>query len=291
MRSVDDVAGAAVCGPFVVAVTTSVVAAERNLDLWRMPRRSPAGGRCKFRMHRQRPERRGGGRTLRWQMRAAFACKGGLRVLQLLKQFVTLSCPSHLLLRARRSATLAYVSAPFAPLWWRPTDSAPNVHQLRCRVGPPSGWEPAPAITPMEGVTLGLWCGPDTRDRLAVSFMSKAVPGHRMLTWVEAPISVCAFPEPALQPPPTLVHWEDQSPPAALATQLGIDELHTLRGLAHSDAGLARLYTVLARRQHHAWKVFLSLGSAAGEGDELLHLRDDDARARSVFGALALEGP
>jgi hypothetical protein len=181
--------------------------------------------------------------------------------------------------------------ADLHPLWCRPADPAPDVPELRCHVRPPSGWNPAPATTPMPGVMQGVWRGPDARDMLAVSFMATAVPGHRMLTWLEVPMAICGFPEPALQPRPTLVQWEEQPPPPALANRLEIDELQTLRGLAHSDGGLARVYAVLARRKHHAWKLFLSLASAAGTGTELAHLRDDDARAGAVFGALVLVGP
>src|SRR6185295_13936780 len=157
----------------------------------------------------------------------------------------------------------------FVPLWCQTGAPAPEVRELRCHVAPPSGWQPTPALTPMDSVVEGVWRGPDERDTLTVSFMPKAVPGHRMLTWIEAPLALGGFPEPAMRPRPALMHWEEQPPPPALFAQLGVDELHTLRGLAKGDRGVARLYAVLARRQQHAWKLFLSLASAAGRGAEL----------------------
>ncbi len=177
------------------------------------------------------------------------------------------------------------------PLWCRTIDPAHSVEELRCSVRPPRGWDGAADTTPLPGLVQCLWRGPDVRDALVVSFMPAAVPGHRMLTWVEAPMAICGFPEPALQPLLVLAHWEPDATPVALAARLGTDELHVLRGLARADGTIARLYCLLARRGQHAWKLFLSIASAAGSGDELAHLRDDDARAGAVFGALVLVGP
>jgi hypothetical protein len=94
-----------------------------------------------------------------------------------------------------------------------------------------------------------------------------------------------------MRPTLELAHWESEATPAALAARLKTDELHLLRGLARAESGTARLYAVLARRRSHAWKLFLSLASAAGGGNELAHLHDDDSRAGTVFGSLELEGP
>jgi hypothetical protein len=181
---------------------------------------------------------------------------------------------------------------PSFPLWCRPTESPlpPPTADLSCRIRPPFEWASIPSITSLAGVVQGVWPGVDARDALIVSFMPAAVPGHRMLTWVEAPILMIGYPEPAMKPLPQLVFWESAPLPPALVTRHGANELHVLRGLARSELGTARLYTVLVRRDSHAWKLFLSLATDAGSGDELRHLRDDDARAGGVFGPLVLGG-
>jgi hypothetical protein len=183
------------------------------------------------------------------------------------------------------------------PLWLRATQPSTALTrpiesvELRCKFGLYIDWSAPPALTQMPTTAVGVCRGPSERDWLVISFMPKAVPGHNMLNWVEAPISIGGFPEPAVQPTPELLWWDAERAVGDYQLSLGAEEAHAYTGLARFSGGIARLYALLARKQHFAWKVLLCLASSAGGGHELVGMRDDDRRAAVVFGALALASP
>lgn len=183
------------------------------------------------------------------------------------------------------------------PLWLRATRPLKASTQpiasgdLRCKFELFSDWSSPPALTQLPMMAAGVCRGPSEKDWLVISFMANAVPGHNMLSWVEAPLSMIGFPEPAVQPTPELLWWDKETATRDYQLSLGADEVHAFTGLARFSSGVARLYVLLARRQRFAWKVLLSFASAAGGGNELASMRDDDRRAEVVFGALEPASP
>lgn len=163
--------------------------------------------------------------------------------------------------------------------------------ELHCRFDLFEEWDRLPAVKQFAMEVTGVCRGPDERDWLTISFMPKAVPGHNMLSWFEAPLSLVGFPDLMVQPSPELLWWDRETTVGDYPVGLTADEAHALVGLARFPSGVARVYMLLARKEHFAWKVFLSFGSTAGSGDELACMRDDDKRAEVVFGALELTAP
>jgi hypothetical protein len=186
---------------------------------------------------------------------------------------------------------------PATPLWLRAASALEALarpvvcESLCCMFNLPSDWTAPPALTQVPTTAPGICRGPSERDWLVISFMPGAVPGHNMLTWVEAPLHMFGFPEPAVQPPPELLWWAPEIAIRDYQLVLGAEEAHAFTGLVRFPGGVARLYTLLARKQRFAWKVVLSFASAAGEGSELACMRDDDKKAAVVFGALQLASP
>jgi len=183
------------------------------------------------------------------------------------------------------------------PLWLE--SDAPGVSsgqsfaspELGCAFVLPAYWNVSASPSRAGPVMIGVFRGENAEDWFVASFMTSAVPGHDMTNWVRPVLALTGFPELALQPLPTLLGWEACEVGAAYASRLGLDEVHTFVGLAKFPSSLSRLYLLLARKGHLAWKLFLSVRTSAGAGHELVCMRDDDRRAAIVFGSLDFTSP
>ena len=162
---------------------------------------------------------------------------------------------------------------------------------LGCAFVLPADWKVSASPSRAGPVMIGVFRGENAEDWFVASFMTSAVPGHDMTNWVRPVLALTGFPEPALQPLPTLLGWEACEVGAAYAARRGLDEVHTFIGQAKFPSGLSRLYLLLARKGQLAWKLFLSVRSSAGTGRELVCMLDDDRRASIVFGSLDFTSP
>ena len=173
------------------------------------------------------------------------------------------------------------------PLWLSaPGPTAPPAQpilsdDLRCKFLLFNEWNHVPAVEEFETMTRGIFRGPSEADWLVVSFMANAVPGHNMLLWVEVSLDLAGFPEMAVQPLPELLRWDAERMTAGYKLRLGTDELHAFTGLGRFPDEIGRLYVLLARKEHFAWKLLLSVSSRAGVGSELATMRDDDRWRRN----------
>jgi hypothetical protein len=165
--------------------------------------------------------------------------------------------------------------------------------ELRYKLSPFADWAAEPEVLPSSMQIEHVYRGPASSDWLVVSFMSKAVPGHNMLNWVETPIRMSGFPSIQIaakaDPVPDLVAWNYEGNSPAYMEKLGVEEMHGFTGLARFDQAVARLYVLMLCKTNLAWMFFLSLQSSAGNGNELATLRDDHQRAGSLFGRLRLD--
>jgi hypothetical protein len=153
-------------------------------------------------------------------------------------------------------------------------------------------WSAEPEVLPSPMQIDHVYRGPGACDWLVVSFMAKAVPGHNMLNWIEAPMSMLGFPSLQIaatcKPAPDLIAWNYEGKSEAYIAKLGLDEMHGFTGLAKFSGNIARVHAVMLRQMNFAWMFFLSMHSPAGNGNELQNLRDDDRRAGAIFGSVRL---
>jgi hypothetical protein len=155
----------------------------------------------------------------------------------------------------------------------------------RCTLSVYAGWSPSEQP--------GVFRGPRMADWLVV----ESAAGMRRedpQRWDHAfPFSPCGFPSPqvaaALHPRPRLVISTAEPVSEACRMRLGVDEACAYSGLADYRADGGRVYILLLRRDTSAWKLFLSLSTTAGAGEEVACLRHDHRRAAVVFGSLALD--
>ncbi|HVO83103.1 MAG TPA: hypothetical protein VMU60_01640 [Syntrophobacteria bacterium] len=182
--------------------------------------------------------------------------------------------------------------AELVPLWLQSdTDGSISRQsfaspELGCAFALPADWKATASPSRAGPEAIGVFRGENAEDWFVASFMASAVPGHDMTNWVRPVLAITGFPEAAVQPLPTLLEWGERDVGTAYASRLGLDEIHAFVGLARFASSLGRLYMLLARKGHLAWKLFFSVRSSAGAGRELACMRDDDRRAAIVFGSL-----
>lgn len=109
------------------------------------------------------------------------------------------------------------VETPPTPLWLYTPEQSPGPatvvtkKELRYKLNLFADWAAAPEVLPSPMQVEHVYRGPASSDWLVVSFMSKAVPGHNMLTWLEKPIRMTGFPSIQIgakaDPVPDLVAW------------------------------------------------------------------------------------
>jgi len=141
----------------------------------------------------------------------------------------------------------------------------------------------------------GVFRGPHVPDWLVVEHATGMAPDDPERWDQVFPISLCGFPSPqvaaALHPRPRLVYSTSEPVSEACRTQLGVEEARAYSGFADHGTEGGRVYLLLLRRDTSGWKIFLSLSTAAGMGEELACMRDDHRRAAVVFGSLTLAAP
>lgn len=181
------------------------------------------------------------------------------------------------------------------PLWLKSLKSPVKVTAvrdapLRYSTNVFDGWKSERTARSTPTTEEHIFRGPSLADYFVASFLSNAVPGHRMLSWIDASIRMTGFPcihAPASSTSrPTLLILRDEGECRLYRERCGVDEMHSLTGLARYGEEVGRFYIVLLRARTFAWKFFLSMASGAGSGDEIPTLRDDHRRAAVVFGAL-----
>jgi hypothetical protein len=191
------------------------------------------------------------------------------------------------------------VETPPTPLWLCTSEqflgpaAVVTKKELRYELSLFADWAAEPEVLPSLMQIDHVYRGRTSSDWLVVSFMSKAVPGHNMVNWVETSIRVSGFPSIQIaakaNPVPDLVAWNYEGNSPAYMEKLGVEEMHGFTGLARFDQAVARLYVLMLRKTNLAWMFFLSLWSSAGSGNELATLRDDHRRAGSLFCRLRLD--
>ncbi len=156
------------------------------------------------------------------------------------------------------------------------------------------GWQTVPAVESAPTQEEHIYRGSLATQWLILSHMRNAVPGHDMNNWVNVFVTLLGFPAAQVaaqvRPEPALITWRYQGSVEPYRTALQVDEMHAYVGSAKVRDDSARLYLVMMRRGHLAWKLFLSVDSNWGAGmDELLVMREDHSRAGEVFGGLQLQ--
>jgi len=154
-------------------------------------------------------------------------------------------------------------------------------------------WLTVPIIESSPMQEEHIYRGSFTTQWLILTHMRNAVPGHNMDNWVQFSLALFGF--PAMQmaaqvsPKPDLITWRYEGSIEPYRAKLRLDEMHAYIGSAKINHDSARLYLVMMRRDHLAWKLFLSIDSNWGTGmDELIVMREDHTRAGEVFGGLQL---
>ncbi len=189
------------------------------------------------------------------------------------------------------------------PIWASKSDALENwsttpisddaLHYVLAR---PAHWHEDPTISENAMELEHTYRGQLTGEVLTISYMANADPNADMRGWVGGLLAITGTPNLAMwaghENPPVLKEWLPRGGPDGLRTQLGLEELHCWDGFMSfptESADCVRTYLIMGRREHQAWKVFLSIGSAClpGTPPEVI-AQDDHVRASQIFGSLVL---
>ena len=115
--------------------------------------------------------------------------------------------------------------------------------------------------------------------------MAAADPAADLRGWAQAPLTLTGAPAVATAlagDPPETLDWNLVGAPDSLNDRFRVDDVRLYEGLTRvGEAGLSRIYTVLARRGTLAWHVELALGSAFPPGPRASSSSPRTTRARA----------
>ena len=165
---------------------------------------------------------------------------------------------------------------------------------LRYRIPIPERWSAKPAVTATTQEISHVFRGTNAATLLSVRFMDNADAHSDMRNWVDATLSLTAFPimELSGEEQPTLMDWHYEGRFDAVAQRLSLDDAHCWSGLARIKGGgapLRRLYVAGYRRSNFAWLISLAFETAIlpGMPEEVLY-SNDHVRAGATFGYIEL---